>query len=480
MAATADEGVSDTVAGAIAAFAVGDFPACSIRTIESATTVMLDSVAVALTALPHRASLLARQYGGRFKRGSGGCTIWGESYKTDLETAALVNGVLMRCHDFNDLYVGSKSGGHPSDIVVGVMAAAEQYCSTGHDTLLALAVGYEAMLALFDLLPVESRGFDYTNITMIGATCAIGRLMGLTFEQMTQALCIVATSHLSTNEIESGDLNRRGDLTMWKRFHGGEAVRQACLSCQLASSDVEGALQAFTGVAGFLGHLGAGAAAAAELSEHLRRGQGLTRVGDSTMKRWLAGSRAQSAIQAALQARRRLSDPRDIASVLVVTNPSTYDHLVRIREHAWFPFSRETADHSLPYIVGAALMDGRIGPDTFDPDIVNDLPRLDFLKKIEVSVEASALSGKQLADEGYPTKIVLRCRDGREVAADGGRPRGHALNRFSRADLEEKLSEGLAANSWNDRRSVVFDAIARLDSSADLSAVMAHLIANDS
>lgn len=480
MTGTADNHVQDAAAEAIAAIAVGDYPSCSVRMIEATKAVLFDSISVALTALPHRASIAARQYGRRFKRNTGACTIWGESYKTDLETAALINGVLMRCHDFNDLYVGTRSAGHPSDIVVGVMAAAEQLQSTGREVLLAIAVGYEVMLTLFDLLPVEDRGFDYTNVSMIGATCSIGRLMGLPFEQMKQALCISATAHLSTNEIESGDLNGRGDLTLWKRFHGGEAVRQACLSCQLASMDIEGASRAFTGAAGFLTHMGAESDIAAELQDRLRPGRELSRVCDSTMKRWPVGSRAQSAIHAALEARRQIVDLRAIASVHVITNESTFDHLVRIRPHARRPFSRETADHSLSYIVGAALLDGRIGPDSFDPDVVNDPDRLDFLKNIEIAVEAaSALSGKEQADRGYPTKIILRTENGREISANGGRPPGHVSNRLSRTDLEDKLAEGLAFSGLADRSSMLSDALWSIAASRGVTALTALLGTGD-
>ena len=58
--------------------------------------------------------------------------------------------------------------------------------------------------------------------------------------------------HFASDEIESGDLNRRGDLTMWKRFNGSDAVRNALQACLLASVGVEGAVRPFVGKQGFI------------------------------------------------------------------------------------------------------------------------------------------------------------------------------------------------------------------------------------
>ena len=76
------------------------------------------------------------------------------------------------------------------------------------------------------------------------------------------------------------------------------------------------------------------------------------------MKRWPVGSVAQSAIQAALQARSQIKDLSKIKQIRVFAEEGAYDHLVKIRQDPWQPISRETADHSLPYIVAAAVLDG--------------------------------------------------------------------------------------------------------------------------
>lgn len=167
---------------------------------------------------------------------------------------------------------------------------------------------------------------------------------------------------MASDEIESGDLNRRGDLTMWKRFNAGDAIRQAVYACDLASAGVEGAVRPFEGKFGFLNKLGASAESLAVLRERL---SDHTRLGRVVLKRWPVGSRAQSAIQAALDARSKVGDVEGIAAIRVSTTDGVFEHLVRCRPAPWAPISRETADHSLPYIVASAVLDGRISTDSF-------------------------------------------------------------------------------------------------------------------
>src|SRR5262249_56681141 len=102
-------------------------------------------------------------------------------------------------------------------------------------------------------------------------------------------------------------------------------------------------------------------------------------------KRWPVGSRAQAAIAAAIEARRGVARVEDITAVRVRTSDAVYEHLVRSRPAPWAPISRETADHSLPYIVASAVLDGRVGTDSFAPSRVLDPERQAFLKKVEVT-----------------------------------------------------------------------------------------------
>lgn len=431
-------GTNDEVAALLADFACRVDLEVSASTRHAAKHVLMDSLAVAVGALQHPAAQAARRYAYQFPS-THGCLVWGTSFETNSEVAALANGVPLRCYDYNDFYMGQRNGGHPSDIVAGVIAAAEYVDAPGDRLLQTLTLGYEVVLDLFDTFSVTYNGWDYANLTAIGATCAIARLMNLSPEQASEALAITVVPHLASNEIESGDLNRRGDLTMWKRFNGSDAVRQSMYACLLASAGVEGAVQPFSGELGFLNRVGLRADHGDELHQRLQARRRLSRISETAFKRWPVGSRAQSAIQAALAAREQIENVNSIRRVRVLADEAAYDHLVRIRHDPWTPTSRETADHSLPYIVAAAVLDGRVHTDSFTHSRVLETGRQRFLKET-VRVESSSELTLGASD-GFPSRVEIETEDGRTVIGEPAPPPGHSRHPFSDAHCEEKLHE---------------------------------------
>jgi 2-methylcitrate dehydratase len=435
----------DDVADALAAYAVDTDTALGPEVTEAATRALFDAVAVALGAFRHRAAQVARRYAYRFPAGSEGCTIWGTARRTTAEAASLANGVLLRCYDYNDLYVGKRSAAHPSDIIPGLIAVAEASGVSGRDLLAAIALGYEIILDLLDTLALAPGGWDYANLTAIGAGCAIARLMRLSRAQAREALAITVIPHFASDEIESGDLNGRGDLTMWKRFNGADAVRQAVYACALAASGAEGVVRPFTGKLGVLRKLQSTDNPLPYLRARLADRRPLTRIGQVTMKRWPVGSRAQSAIQAALRARAELADTTRIKSVRVAADPSAYEHLVRVRQDPWHPMSRETADHSLPYIIAAAVLDGVVRSESFVPRVVLEERRQAFLRCVEVKPLERSPAGSDVASgyaSVYTTRVEIETADGAVVTGEADVPPGHPDNRFGREDFETKLREG--------------------------------------
>jgi 2-methylcitrate dehydratase len=441
--------VPDEVAALIADYAVNVPGDLDPQTERAAKAVVVDSLAVAMGALAHPAALAARRHASGFVLGDGGCAVWGATGRTTPEIAALVNGVLLRCYDYNDFFVGGRNSGHGSDMVSGVVAAAEWVNVPVGKLLVALAVGYDVLGAAYDGFSTAPGGWDYTNLTAIGATCAIGRVLELSAEQAREALAMTVIPHFASDEIESGELNARGDLTMWKRFNGADAVRNSLQACLLASVGVEGAVRPFVGKLGFIAKLANKSdEAIAILRAKLNADNPPSRIRDTYFKRWPVGSLAQSAIQAALQAREQIGDVARIREVRVFAEEGAYDHLVTIRKDPWHPISRETADHSLPYIVAAAILDGYVRTDSFDPGRVLDPARRRFLaEKIKVSAapELGTLAGGKLkrAQAGYLSRVEIETIDGKVEHGDAAPFPGHPKNPYSDKDLAEKLRENM-------------------------------------
>jgi 2-methylcitrate dehydratase len=340
-------------------------------------------------------------------------------------------------------------------MIAGVIAAAEWADVSGRKLLSAIAIGYDVVAAAYDAFSTAPGGWDYTNLSALGATCAIARILDLDADQTREALAMTVIPHFASDEIESGDLNTRGDLTMWKRYNGSDAVRNALQACLLASVGVEGAVRPFVGRLGFIAKLANTAEdCIAVLRERLKPSRPATRIAETNMKRWPVGSLAQSAIQAALAARVKLGahadDPARIRQVRVFCEEGAYEHLVKIRTAPWEPISRETADHSMPYIVAAAVLDGFIRTDSFAPARVHDPARRRFLKDKVTVAPAPELgtlaSGKHKRHAaGYLSRVEIERDDGSVVHGEARPFPGHPNNPFTDADLAAKLADNMEA-----------------------------------
>ena len=464
--------VVDSTQAALARFALGVPAGCSEALQTQVRHVLVDSLAVALGALRHPAAVAGRRYG-RNAQVSRGAKVWGTGEIVNAETAALINGVPLRGYDFNDVYIGSGCGGHPSDIVPGLIALAEAHHCTGRKMLDALVVGYEVIITMMDIIRLGASGWDYPNICSIGMTCAAARLLDLDESQTREALAIAVIPHFASLEIESGELNASGDLTMWKRFNGSDAIRHAIYATSLAQANVEGAVRPFEGHYGFFAKTATQAEQRAALLAQLDPTRSLNAMSRTMFKRWPVGSRGQSAIQAALEVRGQVGDPARIKDVRVFTGEDVYEHLVRKRSTAWAPTSRETADHSLPYIVAVSLHDGRVGVDSFSPQRVAQLRESGVLDKLTVIPDES-LNDKAA---GFTSRVELTDLEGR-VFTSVVRPQpGHRLAPLTDEEFEEKFFDSVTPLFGAQGAAEVLSSIAMLPHMENLASFTEKLVA---
>jgi len=447
---------------------------------SAAKRALSDSIAVALGALDHQASHIARKFAAQFATPNG-AVIWGTSMRANPDLAGFVNGSLLRCYDYNDFYVGQRNSGHPSDMVAAVIAAGEWVDASGEDILVAIAVGYEVVGAAFDAFSTAPGGWDYTNLTAIGACGAIARLLKLNVDQTREAYGMTVTPHFATDEVESCELNARGDLTLWKRFNGTDAARNALLACFLAQAGVEAPVRPFTGSNGFIAKLRNEHDPVPVILDRLQTNKPLSRVAETYVKLWPVGSMAQSAIRAALEARGKISDLSQIKEVRVYSEEGAYQHFIEMRQDPYHPISRETADHSMPYVVGAAVLDGYIGIDSFDLDKVLDPKRQHFVaEQVKCFPEPSlgALKDGKLARaaRGYLSRIEIELADGSVIHGEAKPFPGHPKAPFSDEDIALKVTQNalpFAGQEVTDRiikALVTFETIANVK---DFTAILA-------
>ncbi|AZG09640.1 MmgE/PrpD family protein [Pigmentiphaga sp. H8] len=442
---------------------------------DAVRKIVLDSFGVVLGALDHRAAQRARKFAACFPVPEGGARLWGTGERVGIEHAALLNSPPLRAYDFNDFYLGRLGGAHPSDILTGVIAVAESAGAGGLDVARALCLGYEMIVAMSDYIDPDRAGWDYPCLTALGATAAIGGMLELDHAQFRQAFSITVNANYPSLEAESSEFDAHGELTMWKRFNGGDGVRHAIYACYLAKCGVEGVVRPFEGKFGYLAKL---QATADEAEQAVRRIQGIERfegIARGSFKRWPVGSRGQSAIQSALRARAAWREagrsPDAIARVTVHADPGVYRHLYEIRVDPFAPRTREAADHSLPYIVAAALVQGGISPASFEAPL-RESPELRRLLdgRIEVVQAGQASPSNLLSEVVIEDESGHRWSGGREAAP------GSAGVPISFDTLVEKFKENLGAGRAA-RAEALISAVANLDACVDVRKLVDETVA---
>jgi 2-methylcitrate dehydratase len=385
---------------------------------------VIDSIGCALGAfreLPVRAarSTVVNDHPGKAS------TILGTRVKTSPDMATFVNGAMVRYFDYNDTYL-SKEPAHPSDNISACLATAEREGSTGKELLAAIALAYEIQCRLCDAADIRHRGWDHVCYGLVSAALASGVLMGLSREKLTHAVNISLNSHIAMRQV------RAGELSAWKGCSFANAARNAVFSAMLAGNGMTGPAPIFEGEMGFFKQV----SGPFELETEKFGGKGGTfKLVETYVKYFPAEYHAQSAIWAALAARKKVGRADDIESVAVETHEAGYTILGKDKEK-WTPSTKETADHSMPYMVGMAILKGKVDNSTYSTKNIRDGKTLEFLRRITVTEDAEFT-------RAYPghiaNRVTLKLRSGGAVTEQVDVPKGHPKNPMSADEVESKF-----------------------------------------
>ena len=385
---------------------------------------IIDSLGCAIGAFGEVPVKIARKVAESNHLG-GSSTILGLETKTSPDLATFVNGLMVRYFDYNDTYL-SKEPAHPSDNISACLAVGEREGSSGKDLLTAIVLAYEVQCRLCDAADIRHRGWDHVCYGLVSSALAAGKIMGLPRQKLTHSVNISLNAHIAMRQV------RAGELSEWKGASFANAARNAVFSTMLAAQGMTGPSPIFEGEMGFFKQV----SGPFELdTSGFGGGKNRFKLGETYIKYFPAEYHAQSAIWAALQARRVIGSPDEIVSVEVETHEAGYAILSKDKEK-WAPSTKETADHSMPYMVGMALLQGKIDNSTYSARNLSDRRVRSFLKKISVK-EDRALT------EMYPrhiaNRVTLRLKDGRTLTEQVDDPRGHPNNPMTRDEVEAKF-----------------------------------------
>jgi 2-methylcitrate dehydratase len=336
---------------------------------------VLDSLAVAFGALGACPVELVRAQVEDFG-GAPHCTLIGGG-RSAPDRAALYNGLLVRYLDFNDSYLAPGETCHPSDNVAPVLAAAEYANASGRDCLAALAVAYQVQCRLSDLAPVRAQGFDHTVQGQYAVAAGVARALGLAPEETANAIAIAGTAYNALR------VTRTGELSHWKGLAYPGMAFAATHAAFLAMRGITGPREVFEGNKGFQDSI----AGDFELDWSREDLEAVTRT---AIKRYNAEIHAQSALEAAIELREenRL-DGSQVERVELDTFQVAYDIIGGGEEgKKTLVRTKEEADHSLPYMLAVALLDGQVLPDQYLPERIaaDDVQAL--LRRVEIRPNA--------------------------------------------------------------------------------------------
>jgi 2-methylcitrate dehydratase len=350
-------------------------------------------------------------------------SLLGGGGQTTPEGAAFANGVMVRFLDWNDTIM-SVGSGHPSDLMPTALAVAESRGGSGRDLLLGTILGYELFSVIADQVNIRERGWDQGILVVLGAAAAAGRLMGLSLEQMENALAIAVTANVPTRQ------TRAGELSMWKGCAGPAAAAGVVTAARLAAVGITGPTEAFEGRHGVFEQV-TGAFVVGPLGGEDGQPYAIER---SNLKFFPAEGHSQVPIELALGLREQVAVD-DIERLEVESYWMTYSE-IGSEPAKWDPQTREAADHSLPYLLAVALTDGTISPRTFDEARILDPALRPLMAKISVRANPELT---KLFPEVMESRFELLTNSGERLTARAQFPKGHVRNPMTDADIETKF-----------------------------------------
>ena len=414
--------IARRIAEWVSSLTIEDIPQ---EVIEEVKKRFIDTIGVAIGAFYEEPVKIARWLAESSGTVRIPATIWGTRKRGSADLVDFANGCACRYFDFNDTYL-SKEALHPSDSIPAIIAAAEIIDAPPERVIEGIVAAYEVIGALADAYSVRSRGLDHTVYINIGSAAGAAKVLGLDADKTEEAINIATTTSLALRQ------TRAGELSMWKGCAAAHASRNGLFSALLAWRGMTGPKPVFEGEYGFFN-----VALCGDKFELPELGKDGYRIMKTSIKYWPVEYHSMSAVEAALRIVEKIGkiDPDNVEEIIVETFTVSYKIIVKDPEK-WDPKTRETADHSLPYIVAAALLDGRVWIDTFKPEryLAEDVRKV--MKKMKVVVNPEY---DKIYPEGIGNKIIIKFKDGKTIEEESIYPPGHFKNPLDRSGVEEKF-----------------------------------------
>ncbi len=427
--------------------------------VEGVKKRILDSVGIALGSIGDEPVEIVRDTVTELDPEGGACGIWGSDQTASPPEAAMMNTALIRYLDYMDALLLPGETPHPSDNVGAAIATAEYADRSGEELITGVGLAYEVHGEMAAKAPGRDIGWDHIHVTF-GSTAAASKLLGLDYEQTRNAVGIATAAY---NPLR---VTRTGEISMWKGIASANLARNAVYTAMLANNGMEGPLDAFEGQKGWKDIV-----QDRDFQVDFTPGERVTQI---MMKKYMAGTHAQTAIEGLLDVIERDSiDTGAIEEIHLETYESAKHVMGGGEGDRHLPQNREQADHSIPYTLAAAALDGQLLKEQYEPDRITSDDVQSLMQTITVE-EDPELTELFNAGEAQPYNITVTTTDGTHHRIEKTAFEGHPSNPMSWEQLEAKF-HGIAADAYDeDRRNEIVEVVKHLENhdTSDLTALL--------
>src|SRR3954463_9963314 len=406
-----------------------EFEYLSAEAIYQAKRFLLDSLGCALGGFQQHDVTIALEVLDEIAA-IGPATVIGTGRRIDPVSASLANALMIRSMDYNDIY-WKQDPSHPSDIFPAAIACCERARGNGKELIVGLVLGHEFEMRLCEAAfpGIRERGWHHATLTAFVSPIVAGRALKLSWENIQHAIGISASRHCTLGAVTAGK------LTMMKNTVDPMATQSGVFAALLAEKGYSGPEHVIDGKEG-LTHCFGPDWKLNLLTDGLGESWRITQCG---MKAFPTEALTHTPISAVLAIVKDNDLAPDMVSKIyvrttargadILSDPSKYD-----------PRSKETADHSLPYVIAAAVADRQVTPLQFTMAKIMDPTIRAQLKKVVVVADPEI-------EKVFPAlqRVIVKITtiDGRTFEKQLDYPKGDPRNPLTDREIEEKF-EALA------------------------------------
>ena len=432
---------------------------------KEAKRFLLDSIGCAFAALDHEDMMQAYSYIQRLG-GAEQATIIGHGTQTNAPNAALMNSLLIRAMDYNDIY-WKQDPSHPSDIIPAALATGEMSAASGKDLIVGIVINYELemRMCLAANPGVREVGWHHASLSQFVSPLVAGRMLGLSEDQLVAAVGINGSSHFTLGGVVAGH------LTNMKNTADPMVTEAGVRAALLASTGYTGSAELFEGKEGVF-----------EVISNVdwNPEKMLSGLGEEFMttecgyKAFPSEALTHQPITAALEVMAENEiDPHNVTEVTVRTTTRGADILSDPSKY--HPTTKETADHSLPYCIAVAVAKGNVLPSDFEEKALRDPFVLGLLPKIRVVADPDI-------DALFPSvkraSISVTTSDGKIYTKQEDHAKGRAERPLSDAELIDKFSANAQQAISADKLDNIIDKTLNIQEFANITDFMSILNKN--